>query len=154
MKRVPRRSVTVRDRHGKALPEGACPACGTAMVEKRGKLTLPVNGEEIAVPAALHLRCPKCHEVVLRYEDARRLGEDAIAIYRRKHGLLSASEMRAIRERFKLTQAEFGTLLRLGANTLSRWESGRNVQTEAMDTLLRLIRDVPGSIEYLRRHAA
>jgi len=31
---------------------------------------------------------------------------------------------------------------------------GRNVQTEAMDTLLRLIRDVPGSIEYLRRHAA
>jgi putative zinc finger/helix-turn-helix YgiT family protein len=124
------------------------------MVEKRGKLTLPVNGEEIAVPAALHLRCPKCHEVVLRYEDARRLSEDAIAIYRRKHGLLSARGMRAIRERFKLTQAEFGTLLRLGANTLSRWESGRNVQTEAMDTLLRLIRDVPGSIEYLRRHAA
>ena len=106
------------------------------------------------MPAALHLRCPKCHEVVLRYEDARRLSEDAIAIYRRKHGLLSASEMRAIRERFNLTQAEFGTLLRLGANTLSRWESGRNVQTEAMDTLLRLIRDVPGSIEYLRRHAA
>jgi putative zinc finger/helix-turn-helix YgiT family protein len=124
------------------------------MVEKRGKLTLPVNGEEIAVPAALHLRCPKCHEVVLRYEDARRLSEDAIAIYRRMHGLLSARGMRAIRERFKLTQAEFGTLLRLGANTLSRWESGRNVQTEAMDTLLRLIRDVPGSIEYLRRHAA
>jgi HTH-type transcriptional regulator / antitoxin MqsA len=154
VKRVPRRNVAVTDRHGKALPEGACPACGTSMVEKRGKLTLPVNGEEIAVPAALHLRCPKCHEIVLRYEDARRLSEDAIAIYRRKHGLLSASEMRAIRERFKLTQAEFGTLLRLGANTLSRWESGRNVQTEAMDTLLRLIRDVPGSIAYLRRHAA
>ena len=154
MKRVPRKSAAVPGRGNRVLPEGACPTCGAAMVEKRGKLTLPVNGEEIAVPAALHLRCPKCHEVVLRYEDARRLSEDAIAIYRRKHGLLSASEMRAIRERFKLTQAQFGTLLRLGANTLSRWESGRNVQTEAMDTLLRLIRDVPGSIEYLRRHAA
>lgn len=124
------------------------------MVEKRGRLTLPVNGEEIAVPSATHLRCPKCREVVLRYQDARRLGEDAIAVYRRKHGLLSASEMRAIRERFELTQAEFGSLLRLGANTLSRWESGRNVQTEAMDTLLRLIRDVPGSIAYLRRQVA
>ena len=141
-------------RGSRVLPEGACPACGAARVEKRGKLTLPVNGEEIAVPTALHLRCSKCHEFVLRYEDARRLSEEAIAIYRRKHGLLSASEMRAIRERFKLTQAQFGTLLRLGANTLSRWESSRNVQTEAMDTLLRLIRDVPGSIEYLRRHAA
>lgn len=124
------------------------------MVEKRGTLRLPVNGEEIAVPSAAHLRCPKCHEVVLRYQDARRLSEDAVAIYRRKHGLLSADEIRALRERFKLTQAEFARLLRLGANTLSRWEAGRNAQTEAMDTLLRLIRDVPGSIDYLRSHAA
>jgi hypothetical protein len=42
----------------------------------------------------------------------------------------------------------------LGANTISRWESGRNVQTEAMEMLLRLIRDLPGSLDYLRRHAA
>ncbi len=42
----------------------------------------------------------------------------------------------------------------LGANTVSRWESGRNVQTAAMDMLLRLIRDLPGSIDYLRDHAA
>jgi putative zinc finger/helix-turn-helix YgiT family protein len=124
------------------------------MVEKRGKLRLPVNGEEITVPSAAHLTCPKCHEVVLRSRDARRLSEDAIAIYRRKHGLLSADQIRAIRERFELTQAQFARLLRLGANTLSRWEAGRNVQTEAMDMLLRLIRDLPGSIEYLRNHAA
>jgi DNA-binding transcriptional regulator YiaG len=45
-------------------------------------------------------------------------------------------------------------LLHLGANTVSRWESGRNVQTAAMDVLIRLIRDLPGSMEYLRRHAA
>lgn len=115
---------------------------------------MPVNGEQIAVPNAMHLRCPKCREVVLRFEDARRLGEDAIAIYRRKHGLLSADEIRAIRERFGLTQGDLARLLRLGANTVSRWESGRNVQTGAMDVLLRLIRDLPGSVAYLRDHAA
>jgi putative zinc finger/helix-turn-helix YgiT family protein len=93
-------------------------------------------------------------EVVLRYKDARRLGEDAVAIYRRKHGLLSADEIRSIRERFNLTQAELARLLRLGGNTVSRWESGRNVQSAAMDVLLLLIRDLPGSMEYLRRHAA
>ena len=92
--------------------------------------------------------------MTLDYDDARRLDQDAIASYRRKHGLLSAAEMRAIRERFGLTQAEFGALLKLGTNTLSRWESGRNVQTESMDTLLRLIRDVPGTIAYLRRRVA
>jgi hypothetical protein len=65
------------------------------MLEKRGRLRLPVNGEEITVPSAAHLKCPKCHEMVLRSQDARRLGEDAIAIYRRKHGLLSADQLRA-----------------------------------------------------------
>jgi putative zinc finger/helix-turn-helix YgiT family protein len=113
-----------------------------------------VYGEEITVPSASHLSCPKCGETVLRFEDARRLGRDAIAIYRKKHGLLSADEIRAIRGRFGLTQGDLARLLRLGANTISRWESGKNVQTAAMDMLLRLIRDLPGSIDYLRGHAA
>lgn len=136
------------------LTDDACPQCGTTMTERRSALKLPVNGEDVAVPSALHLRCQKCAEVVLRFSDSRRLQEDAIAIYRRKHGLLSADGIRAIRERFGLTQSELAHLLHLGANTISRWESGRNVQTEAMEMLLRLIRDLPGSIDYLRRHAA
>ncbi len=143
-----RRASATRHRH--VPPDDACPACGTSIVEKRSALRLPVNGEEITVPSTLHLSCPKCGEVVLRFQDAKRLHEDAIAIYRKKHGLLSADQIRAIRERFNLTQADLARLLRLGANTVTRWESGRNVQTAAMDMLLRLIRDLPGSIEYLR----
>jgi putative zinc finger/helix-turn-helix YgiT family protein len=124
------------------------------MAEKRATLRLPINGEEISVPSSVHLSCPKCGEIVLRLKDAKRLHEDAIALYRNKHGLLSADKIRAIRDRFDLTQADLAALLRLGANTVSRWESGRNVQTAAMDMLLRLIRDLPGSIEYLRSAAA
>jgi putative zinc finger/helix-turn-helix YgiT family protein len=120
------------------------------MKDSRGVLKLPVNGEEISVPSASHLKCPKCGEIVLRAHEAKRLHEDAIESYRRKHGLLSADEIRAIRERFDLNQVDLARLLRLGANTVSRWESGRNVQIAAMDTLLRLIRDLPGSIDYLR----
>jgi len=136
------------------LPPDACPRCATPMKQAHGTLRLPVNGEDIPVPHSAHLRCPKCKETVLRLEDARRLGEDAIALYRRKHGLLSAADIRAIRDRFTLTQGELARLLHLGQNTVSRWESGRNVQTAAMDVLLRLLRDVPGSLEYLKRHAA
>ena len=151
MKRRSPRKVAGR---GHVLPDDACPACGAAMVERRRTLRLPVNGEEIAVPSAAHLACPACAEIVLRYRDSRRLGEDAVALYRKKHGLLSADAIRALRLRFDLTQAELARLLRLGANTVSRWESGRNAQTAAMDILLRLIRDLPGSVDYLRAHAA
>ena len=41
-----------------------------------------------------------------------------------------------------------------GGNTMSRWEAGRNVQTASMDMFLRMIRDLPGTLDYLRKHAA
>lgn len=152
MKRI-NRSVQPT-RRGVVLPDDACPDCGTPMKEKKGRLKLPVNGQEITVTEATHLSCPKCHEVVLRFDDARRLRQRALEIYRGKYGLLSADEIRSIRERFGLTQAELARLLRLGGNTISRWEAGRNVQTASMDVLLRMIRDLPGSLDYLRMHAA
>ncbi len=85
------------------------------MREARGRLKLPINGEEIAVPSASHLKCPKCGEIVLRFREAKRLHEDAIGIYRQKHGLLSADEIRAIRAQFDLKQSDLARLLRLGA---------------------------------------
>ena len=94
------------------IPADACPACGTLMKVARGTLKLPVNGEEIAVPGARHLRCPKCHAIVLPLEDAKRLGEGAISVYRKRHGLLSAAEIRAVREHFGLTQAELASAAR------------------------------------------
>lgn len=138
----------------RAVPENACHACGTMMKESRGRLSVPVNGEEIAVPFVAHIKCPKCGEVVLGFKDAKRLHEDAIAIYRKRRGLLSAEQIRDIRQRYGLTQTDLARLLRLGANTVSRWESGRNAQTAAMDLLLRLIRDLSGSVDYLRKRAA
>lgn len=152
MKAAHRRVRVARGETGRS--DNACPTCGSEMRERRGKLKLPVNGEEIAVPHATHLICPKCHEIVLRFDDARRLRQQALEIYRGKYGLLSADEIRSLRERFELTQAELARLLRLGANTLSRWEAGRNVQTASMDMLLRMLRDVPGSLDYLKKHAA
>ena len=58
------------------------------MKEARGRLKLPINGEEITVPSAPHLKCARCGEIVLRFQEAKRLHEGASEIYRRKHGLL------------------------------------------------------------------
>lgn len=47
-------------RRGRVLPNDACPRCRTMMKEARSRLKLPSNGEDIAVPSASHLKCPKC----------------------------------------------------------------------------------------------
>jgi putative zinc finger/helix-turn-helix YgiT family protein len=149
-----RKAEKSRPRRHRPLPDDACPTCGTMMVGSRAAMKSRVNGEDIMVPSIPHLECPKCGEGLLTLSAARQIDEAAIEIYRKKHGLLSADEIRGIREHLGLTQQELARLLHLGANTVSRWESGRNVQTEAMEMLLRMLRDLPGSLAYLRRHAA
>jgi putative zinc finger/helix-turn-helix YgiT family protein len=124
------------------------------MVSTSASLKYRVNGEDIVVRGARHLACSKCREIVLRFNDAKALGQRALEIYRAKYGLLSEEEIRRMRERLGMTQGELAALLRLGKNTISRWESGRNVQTASLDLLLRCVRDVPGSLEYLRKRAA
>jgi len=134
--------------------DNACTTCGTLMHPHRGSLTLPINGEVIRVPGCSFLLCPKCGETITDYEQTGYLFDRAHVLYREKHHLLSPGEIQEIRERHGLTQAAMAKLLRLGANTISRWESDRMVQTAAMDVLLRLIRDVPETLKFLRRHAA
>jgi putative zinc finger/helix-turn-helix YgiT family protein len=148
-KRRPKGPVGRRRPH-----EDACFECGTIMRPHRGRLDLPVNGEKMAVTGIAHLRCPKCGEGILSLEAARELSLRAHAAYRERFGLLSPNEIRSIRVKYGLTQSQLAKLLRLGDNTLSRWEAGRIVQSAAMDLLLRLLRDLPENLRYLRKHAA
>lgn len=120
----------------------------------RATVHFPINGEEVAVPNVRHRRCPQCDEAIFSLTEARRLREDAMDVYRTRYELLTADEIRALRRQLHLTQGELARLLRLGASTISRWEAGRNVQNGAMDVLLRLLRDLPGSLAYLKRRAA
>jgi putative zinc finger/helix-turn-helix YgiT family protein len=139
---------------GNVLPDDACPTCGTRLCKQAGELAYTVNSQKVSVESVPHLRCPNCDEVVLTSDEAQLLRQRAFERYRVENGLLSANEIRAIRERFGMTQSAFADLLRLGSNTISRWEAERKVQTASLDVLLRLIRDLPDSLEYLRRSAA
>lgn len=146
----------VKNIHSKrhVLSDDACTSCGKPMKEAIGILKYLVNGEEVKVPNISHLSCTACHEIVIRLDEVRELRQRALELYRQRYGLLSAHQIRSLRVRLDLTQQQLSTLLQLGMNTLSRWESGRNVQTAAMDMLLRLVRDIPQSIDYLKKHAA
>ena len=124
------------------------------MKERASTRSFSVNGESVKVPKAEHLRCAQCKAVAYRFDQMRHLRERAFALYREANSLLGADEIRSLREGHGLTQAEFARLLRIGQNTLSRWEANRNVQSASLNSLLELIRDVPGTLEYLESKAA
>jgi putative zinc finger/helix-turn-helix YgiT family protein len=66
-------------------------------------------------------------------EDARQV---AVCCYL---GRLSPDEVRSIREIYRLSQAEFSRITGFGEASLSRWETGAQVQNSSSDRLLRLI---------------
>jgi putative zinc finger/helix-turn-helix YgiT family protein len=107
----------------------------------------------MVVPHIAHLHCGKCGEDLLDLDAVDQLLDGARAAYRVRHGLLPGADIRALRDQLGLTQDELAALLHLGPNMVARWEVGRKVQSAATDLLLRLLRDLPGTLAYLRCRA-
>lgn len=102
-----------------------CPKCGVDVETTVREVleTYPVKGEDITVKAQVRF-CTACGEDLWDEElDAQNL-LDAYTQYREKHGLLQPREIRAIREKYKLSQVAFARVLGLGDKSVTRYENG------------------------------
>ncbi len=93
----------------------------------------------VTVPALRVFRCGKCGDLVLDTEANRRIS----SAFRRQAGLLAPEEIRRQREALGLTQRELAARLQVADATLSRWETGAQVQQRSLDKLLRLFFELP-----------
>ena len=133
--------------------KGDCVECARGMMRDAvGTVTTVVNQEKVTVTRAHHLACDQCGAVQYTSEQMGLIETRAHRIYRKKYHLLSPEEVVALREQAGLSQSAMAKLLRLGPNTISRWETDRNVQTASLDLLLRVLRD--DGVEHLRALAA
>jgi HTH-type transcriptional regulator/antitoxin MqsA len=73
------------------------------------------------------------------------------AAFRRQARLLTPEEICQGREKFGLTQKEFAHLLGVGEPTISRWETGGQIQQRAMDRFLRVCLASPAADDLLSR---
>lgn len=69
-------------------------------------------------------------------------------------GLLLPGEIKNLRQRLGLTQAEICELLQIGEKTWTRWENGRERPSRVLNVLLCALRDGKLDLPYLRRLAA
>ena len=80
------------------------------------------------------MQCRNCSAIVLD-DDANRRLSDAL---RSAVGLLQPTEIRSHREKLGLTQKTLAAHLQIAEATLSRWETGAQIQQRAMDRFLRV----------------
>ena len=76
-------------------------------------------------------------------DEAQKIIDDTRA---RHMGLLVPEEIKALRERLKLTQQEMSTYLGCGEKSYCRWENGSGRQSRMVNNFLLLLRD--GRISY------
>lgn len=79
-------------------------------------------------------RCSNCSEVSIDREAEQGIDRE----FRREAKLLAPEQIRNNREALGLTQRQLAASLKIAEATLSRWETGGQVQQRSLDTLLRL----------------
>lgn len=129
-----------------------CPKCAADVETTVREVTetYPVKGEEITIKAQVR-SCGICGEDIWDETlDARNL-LDAYDEYRRRHGLLQPSEIRAIREKYKLSQVAFARVLGLGDKTIARYENG-SIADSALNNLIELIQQPTNFKELLEKN--
>jgi DNA-binding transcriptional regulator YiaG len=93
----------------------------------------------VDIPGFTLLECEACKTRFLT--DAGR--KQLTYALRKKADLLLPEEIRAERVRQRLTQEQLANYLKVAKETVSRWETGGQIQQRAMDLLLRIFFGVP-----------
>lgn len=115
-----------------------CANCGGDLERREDVVEALFKGERISVACERNV-CAHCGESVFSADEADAYYEALDAEYRRRHGLLSPSQIRLIRETLDLSQKEFEQILGVSSPTVSRWETGAVIQPKMADNFLRSI---------------
>lgn len=93
----------------------------------------------VTVPELTVPRCGNCSELVFNYAAEEQIRN---ALRSQLH-LLRPDEIRAARTALGLSQKELADRLGLAEDSITRWETGDQIQSRAMDNLLRMFFALP-----------
>jgi HTH-type transcriptional regulator/antitoxin MqsA len=125
----------------RALKENdKCPICDKGYLQLISKeIIYYYRGKRIILPNQEVFKCSFCNEELLNDELARRQDKNLKFEQRKVDGLLSAEEIKKIRQKFRMSQETFARVLNIGKKSLAKYETYAVNQSVAMDLILRLI---------------
>jgi HTH-type transcriptional regulator / antitoxin MqsA len=130
--------------------EKTCQICGSHDTEVVSQVeTFEYKGQKIAVPEYTKISCHNCGESVPVEDAVKRSVSILRDVQRTIDGLLTGSEIKAIRKSFGKTQEEFSDILGGGKKAFARYETGKIAQSKPMDKLLRILKVLPEAMNVI-----
>jgi HTH-type transcriptional regulator/antitoxin MqsA len=115
-----------------------CPACGEGHLAVRHVDTVTeYKGQQGTISLAV-AECDACGSELAGDEESRANKRAVLAFRKTVDGLMSGVEIRALREKYGITQAQAAKLFGGGPVAFSKYENDDVAHSEAMDGLLRL----------------
>lgn len=134
------------------MPKSLCPHCDEVVefesISKREEY--PLNKGCVEISAQLS-RCPACGGTFTDMKQEEFNYELAVEVLRREKGLLFPSEIKDIRNNYKLSQRQFCTLLGWSHVSLANYEKGK-IQEQAHNDVLLFLRNPRNMRSLLQYH--
>ena len=117
-----------------------CPICGEGHVTTHVEMVeSEYKGQTKLLPSHYRL-CDACHSDFAGAPEGKLNKRGIMAFRKSVDGLLTGAEICALRDKYKLTQTQAAMLFGGGPVAFSKYENDDVSQSEAMDSLLRLVR--------------
>ena len=127
-----------------------CPFCDSSdFDELNRRQVFTYKNKKIAPISAAYSKCSGCGFEVVSPEQMKDNWLKIVDKYRQQEDLLTSYEIRSIRELYDLSQVEASRIFGGGPNSFSKYESGKVIQSVAMDRLLRCVQANPDFFECL-----
>jgi putative zinc finger/helix-turn-helix YgiT family protein len=128
-----------------------CAICDSEKAKKvRRNYATKYNQVPISIKDVEMYECSACGERFFTPEQARAVSIATKNQVRQTQGLLSAEAIVEVRHRLGLSQTDLEELFGLGQKVVTRWETGRVVQSKSADVALRLLDMDPENVHKLR----
>lgn len=130
--------MAAKQRPPKPFPH-LCPECGSKAVypeQTNHKTAFKYEGHlhEFVAPNITVNKCRNCGGIILPNTALEQIAE----AFRSQAKLLTAENIKKELKRLKLSQKQFGELLGVAPETVSRWLKSVQIQTRSLDRLMRL----------------
>lgn len=130
-----------------------CPICEEGSLTEQSELCEVEYHGHKAMRPSLFSTCDVCGSEQADARQTRANKRDTIEYRKQVDGLLTGNEVRALRKRWCISQTQAAQIFGGGPVAFSKYESDDVAQSEAMDKLLKLARDLPDALVYLASEA-